>query len=133
MDNRHLLIQHTELDLIQRALWAGSDDQSLWFYHQYLMSTFLPTSVPNTIVPDLTVLEKTFYIRQEIERVQEMLDGADDCKWIYLTLIQLSSLHRDLTNQWPFEIECLEGWVSKLIQLDPLRRGKYLDLKKRLC
>ena len=121
-----------ELELIQRALWAGSDDQSLWFYHQYLMGTFDPNLAPNSMTPDLTVTEKIQYLRQEIERVQEMLEGAEDCRWIYLTLTNLSITFKLLANKWPVTVDHVEAWVAQLIELDPLRATRYLDLKRKI-
>ena len=69
---------------------------------------------------------------QEIERVQEMLEDAPDCKWIYQSLIGLSTLYRSQTGKWPQLIIPIGDLVDKLVSLDPLRAGKWGDLKKDL-
>ena len=121
-----------ELELIERALWAGSEDQSLWFYHQYLMSTFDPKYSEETMVPGLTRAEITAYVHNEITKVQEMLDGAEDCKWIYQSLIQLNILYHDICNDWFEEASHLDRYIDQLTKLDPLRSGRWNDLKSQI-
>lgn len=127
-----LLIGRQELDLIQRALWAGSEDQSLWFYHQHLMCTFDPKYASVSMAPALTTEERSTYLIQELERVLEMLDGAEDCKWIYQSLIYLSMLYRNSNQSWPTESSGILDWVNELTKLDPLRAGRWNDLKNKL-
>lgn len=121
-----------ELELIERALWAGSEDQSLWFYHQYLMCTFDPKYAAGSMVPELTGAERTAYVSKEIKKVREMLDGAEDCKWIYQSLIHLSLLYQELGNDWLEEAGHLDVYVDELIKLDPLRLGRWNDLKRQI-
>lgn len=87
----------------------------------------------------------------------EMLDGAEDCKWIYLALIRLARAHRELSGRWPEEgggggvggqkrvdeegegqervDEEGEGqarvreWVAVLGRLDPIRKGRWEDMR----
>ncbi|KAI5285464.1 Rab geranylgeranyltransferase, partial [Ascosphaera aggregata] len=99
-DRRKML--DDELALIHQAL-IDPYDQSLWFYHQNLMCNFgvsstIPTSSSSSsfhdhsnkqvIAPSLTVWEKVMYVREEVEEMKEMLDGAEACRWIYLALIE---------------------------------------------
>lgn len=121
-----------ELELIQRALWAGSEDQSLWFYHQNLMSTFDPKYAADSMLPDLSEEERSEYVTQEIGRLQEMLDGAEDCKWIYQSLISLSMLHGGLTGKWLIGMSEIGLWVDELTKLDPLRAKRWADLRREL-
>ena len=121
-----------ELELIQRALWAGSDDQSLWFYHQSLMSTFDPKYAEESMAPDLLAEERLAYVLQEIDRIQEMLDGAEDCKWIYQALLHLSTLCKALTGRWCIRVSEIQMWVNELVKLDPLRSKRWTDLKQTL-
>ena len=127
-----LLTYNQELELIQRALWAGSEDQSLWFYHQNLMSTFDPKYSADSMVPDLSVEERAEYVTQEIGRLQEMLDGAEDCKWIYQSLIGLSILQKSLRGRWPAGTSAIGHWVDELTKLDPLRAKRWADLRREL-
>ena len=121
-----------ELELIERALWAGSEDQSLWFYHQYLMCTFDPKPTADSMVPDLTTAERSMYVRGEILKVREMLDGAEDCRWIYQSLISLSILYRDLGNDWIENEVSIENYIAELTRLDSLRAGRWNDLRSRI-
>lgn len=122
----------SELELIQRALYADSNDQSLWFYHQYLISTFDPKYVHISITPHLSLDQKLEYINLEYNKVLEMLDGAEDCKWIYQSLIQISILYNTLSNEWPAPGDQIRKWVRELKRLDPLRKGRWHDIEKGL-
>ena len=121
-----------ELELIQRALWAGVEDQSLWFYYQYLMESFAIKNAAISIAPDLTIQERLEYLTREIDEIKEMLELADDTKWIYQSLIDLSILYKDLAGQWPSSIDDVREWVDKLMELDPLRKGRWMELKGSL-
>ncbi|CAD6583084.1 MAG: Rab geranylgeranyltransferase [Alectoria sarmentosa] len=116
-----------ELTLIERALWAGSEDQSLWFYHQCLMCTFDPKYAAESMVPDLTASERLMYVRDEIVKVQAMLDGAEDCKWIYQSLISLSILYHkfDIVKGNAFEAERVEHLD---VLLGPVTEGDDSDV-----
>ena len=124
--------QTEELELIHRALWAGSDDQSLWFYQQYLTSSFSEEHVPSAVVPNLTTEEKLGYLSREIEESLEMLECADDCKWIYQSLIHLSITYKTLAGELPPSASDIDDWINKLMELDPLRTGRWAELRERL-
>lgn len=84
------------------------------------------------MAPKLTTEDRSEYVLQETERIREMLDGAEDCKWIYQSLIHLSMLYRDLTQKWPEQSSQIAQWVEELMKLDPLRAGRWNDLKTKL-
>ncbi|KAL8673096.1 MAG: hypothetical protein Q9168_002479 [Polycauliona sp. 1 TL-2023] len=124
-----------ELELIQRALWADPDskDQSLWFYHQYLISNFKSTSPDgDSLIISLSDEDKLVYLKAQIEDLLEMLDGAETCKWIYQRLLELSSMSKSLDGKWPVGMSDLELWVDKLLELDSLRKGRWQDLRKQI-
>ena len=123
-----------ELELIKNALWADpeSKDQSLWFYHQYLVSAFDPARNRHSIAPNLTLLERKEYIERQIEDLREMLDGAESCKWIYQRLIELCLVYRSSIGSWPIVKDLVRTWISELIKLDPMRKGRWLDLSPKL-
>lgn len=58
-----------------------------------------------------------------------MLDGAEDCKWIYQALIHMGSLHHRLTGAFAPQAtkENLLAWLDTLIKIDPLRKGRWQD------
>ncbi|KAJ9312653.1 hypothetical protein DTO271D3_7044 [Paecilomyces variotii] len=121
-----------ELALIHRAFFDPYD-QSLWFYHQNLMCTFDPALAPQTMAPNLTNAERLDYIQTEIEKIKDMLDGDDDCKWIYQSLIGCTLLAAKIEGAISAEAKaCVSGWLNRLKELDPLRRGRWLDLESSL-
>ena len=42
--------------------------------------------------------ERTEYLEREIESVKDMLDGAEDCKYIYQALLEYSRRYRELVG-----------------------------------
>ncbi|KAL9030630.1 MAG: hypothetical protein Q9196_001266 [Gyalolechia fulgens] len=124
-----------ELEIIQRALWADPDskDQSLWFYHQYLISNFEAAPNANKFVPDLSMNDKAEYVKTQVEDLQEMLEGAETCKWIYQRLLDLSLMGKKLIGQWPVQSSLVEGWIANVTKLDPLRKGRWHDLQLELA
>ncbi|KAL8789051.1 MAG: hypothetical protein Q9195_007017 [Heterodermia aff. obscurata] len=123
----------SELELIERALYTDPADQSLWFYHQNLMCTFDPLYAGSSMAPDLTKDERLHYLSNQIEGLLEMLDGAEDCKWIYQSLLQLCVVHKDNSGTWPNQKQEMPKWVEELRKLDPLRAGRWTDLKRNLA
>lgn len=92
------------------------------------MSTFDPRYAADSIAPELSTEERSRYVAEELEKIQEMLEGAEDCKWLYQSLIQLSLLYRQITQQWPLELRQVEEWVHELVKLDGLRTTRWGDL-----
>ncbi|KAG8531183.1 uncharacterized protein KY384_004541 [Bacidia gigantensis] len=130
--DERLKLLDEDLEWIQGALWASGDDSSLWFYHQFLLSIFDPDSAESSIVKDITAEERNTYVADELQKVNDMLKGAEDCKWIYLALIRMGMLHRKLTGKWKTERQKLVEYIKILHQVDPLRAGRWQDLKKEL-
>ncbi|KAJ5871783.1 uncharacterized protein N7529_004136 [Penicillium soppii] len=122
-----------ELSLIHQA-FIDPYDQSLWFYHQNLMSVFDPTMAERTMTPNLSSSERLEYIRSEIQEIQEMLDGAEDCKYIYQALIEYTMLASKVEGDSlsSDDREQILSWLSELKKLDPLRRERWLDFEKTL-
>ena len=127
------LTKDAELELIQRALYTDSTDQSLWFYYQYLIGNFDPKYMADSIIPDLTLEEKKTYLKQEHDKTLEMLDGAEDCKWIYQLLIQLFMMQNALDSTWLTDVDQIQTWIAELRKLDPLRAGRWDDLDRKLA
>jgi len=96
------------------------------------MSSFNVNNTAASIAPDLTPEEKLEYLDRELSEILEMLEYAEGCKWIYQSLIDLSILCKDLTKQSPSHANHVNDWVENLIELDPLRAGRWIELKKNL-
>lgn len=121
-----------ELVLIQEALYTDPYDQSLWFYHNHLMCTFDSHLCQDTMASHLTPDQRLKYMTGEIDKILEMLDGAEDCKWIYQSLIQLSTMYKASSGAWPSQAAGMGNWVSELRKLDSLRTGRWTDLDRAL-
>ncbi|GLI77712.1 Rab geranylgeranyltransferase [Penicillium ochrochloron] len=130
-DERRKMLED-ELTLIHQAL-IDPYDQSLWFYHQNLMCVFDPAVASRTMAPNLSTSERLQYLRNEIEAIQEMLDGAEDCKYIYQALIECTLLVSKVAGSLSTDDRAqILSWLSELKQLDPLRKERWLDFEKTL-
>ena len=97
------------------------------------MCTFDPARANQTMAPNLSNEQRLAYVVQELESLLDMLDGAEDCKWIYQSLIGLSILHKRLSQEWPSQRDQMQNWVLQLQILDPLRNGRWQDLEQSLA
>jgi geranylgeranyl transferase type-2 subunit alpha len=130
-----------EFELITTALYTDPYDQSLWSYHQYLMSTLDPKSPINSadyarktaILSPVSDADRTAYLGQELESIKEMLDGAEDCKYIYQALLEYSKRYIDLgVDDTVTTKEAMAGWLTELRKLDPLREGRWRDMERSM-
>jgi geranylgeranyl transferase type-2 subunit alpha len=123
-----------EFELITRALYTDPYDQSLWFYHQYLMSTLDEGNQQSvSILEPCANGDRLHYLEQQLDNVKEMLDGAEDCKYIYQALLENSQRYLEVEagNKKITTME-MKGWLDELRKIDPLREGRWLDLEKLL-
>lgn len=131
-----------EFELITTALYTDPYDQSLWSYHQYLMSTLDPKSSVNSadytrktaFLSPVTDADRLAYLEQELESIKEMLDGAEDCKYIYQALLEYSRHRIELgaTDDTLTTREAMAGWLAELKKLDPLREGRWRDMERSM-
>jgi geranylgeranyl transferase type-2 subunit alpha len=120
---------------VQNGLNVGPEDQSLWFYHQYLISNLLEPAGPDTIAPSLTDQERITYVQREIDEIRDLLEDYTNIKWIYEALVgYTSSLSLLAADQGANDNQDdLRHWVSQLRALDPRRAGRWTDLEKKLA
>lgn len=97
------------------------------------MCTFNPTYASQTMAPGLNNEQRVSYVNREIENLLDMLDGSEDCKWIYQSLIELSLLHKKLSQERPNQKDQMQSWIENLMELDPLRKGRWQDLERTLA
>ena len=123
-----------ELALVRDGLNVGPEDQSLWYYHQYLVSSLLENHPNASIVPDLTVEERQEYIQHEIADVRDLLEDYADIKLIYKALIEYTRAICNLGKRKLDDSEAAETaqWLGRLQELDPKRRGRWRDLGREL-
>lgn len=97
------------------------------------MCVFDPSMADRTMAPHLTTSDRLQYLRDEVEVIQEMLDGAEDCKYIYQALIECTLLASKVSGRLSDrDRDQILSWLSELKQLDPLRRERWLDFEKTL-
>ena len=97
------------------------------------MCTFDPTTATDTMLPNLSSEDRLQYVVQERQFIEELLEDVDDCKWVYLALIECVQLQSKLElGQLRERKEEILGWLSKLMILDPLRKGRWDDLRQSL-
>lgn len=125
---------NSELSLICEAINTDPFDQSIWFYHQYLLSILSPSCPPNRlVVQDLTNGERQKYYENEMEYIREILEDETDCKWIYEALLGLAEAYLEVdSGTGSFTTKDMKSWLGELKRLDPLRRGRWDDLERRL-
>lgn len=130
-DRRKIL--DAEFILIQKALYTDPYDQSLWFYHQYLMANITTSAArkEGLVVPDLDPSECAMRIAREFANLEELLEDASNCKWIYAALLQYSVAVLALKTN-ATAADQLQHWLAQLRHLDPLREGRWRDLAASL-
>ncbi|KAI1104840.1 protein prenylyltransferase [Jackrogersella minutella] len=123
-----------ELAFIRDALNVGPEDQSLWYYHQYMVSHIVNYADSPTIAPALTVEERTAYVKEEIDQIKDMLEDYVDIQWIYEALLEYTLSLRTLGEQGDqgVETEDPSKWLAKVRSLDPMRAGRWDDVEKHL-
>ncbi|RMZ85034.1 hypothetical protein DV738_g369, partial [Chaetothyriales sp. CBS 135597] len=123
-----------ELELIHKALFDPYD-QSLWFYHQNLMCALDPRTAQATMAPNLSNEERREYLAKEQEFVEELLEDADDCKWVFQALVEIALVQAEVGGGKIEEEQKgrVRAHLEKLKTLDPLRKGRWTDLEQKLA
>ena len=85
------------------------------------------------MVPNLGTAERVSYIQTEIEEIKDLLEDYDDIKWIYealmgCTLAAARVEGREMNEEEKGE---MRGWLVKLKELDPMRKGRWNDEERR--
>ncbi|KAK1975394.1 geranylgeranyl transferase type-2 subunit alpha [Colletotrichum cereale] len=121
-----------ELALVREALNVGPEDQSLWFYHHFLVQNMTESDGRSEIAPNLSREQKSSYVKREIEDIKDLLEDYDDIMWIYKALLDYTRAlpkmeGRALNGE---ETGDLKTWMAKVRQLDPMRNGRWSDFEK---
>lgn len=131
----------SEFEMITTALYTDPYDQSLWSYHQYLMATLDPDSPINSasyprntaVLSPITNAERLEYLEQELASVKEMLDGAEDCKYIYQALLEYSRRYLEIdAGTKAVTTKEMAVWLAELKKLDSLREGRWRDMEAKM-
>ncbi|KAG6034711.1 hypothetical protein E4U41_006420, partial [Claviceps citrina] len=123
-----------ELATLHEALNVGPEDQSLWYYHQYLVHAILGANGQGLIVRDLSSQDKRTYLENEVNFIGDLLQDYLDVKWIYEALIEctLAAMALRSDGQQTSRMLLVTGWLKKLQELDTKRRGRWHELEKQI-
>lgn len=112
----------------------GPEDQSLWYYHQFLMLDLIESADRPTITGKLTMEERAVYLKHEIADIKDLSEDYNDCKLIYEKLVEYTAALSILEGRQPSSDEKAEqeAWLLKLRELDPMRQGRWNEVEKDL-
>lgn len=125
-----------EFELITNAMYADAYPyaQSVWFYYQFLMTTLVDAVGHATITPNFTADDRIAYVATQLASLRDMLDGAEDCKWIYIALLEYTLALSRMRSRQPRDEEKEEcrAWLAEVRKLDPFRAGRWDDVEMEL-
>ncbi|KAJ8100899.1 hypothetical protein POJ06DRAFT_274672 [Lipomyces tetrasporus] len=120
IDARELLDK--EIYLITQAIYTDPDDQSVWLYHRWLMTS-------DDIVK-LSRDERIGLLEKEIKSIHDLLEIEPDSKWCLQSLAFYKGLLATLAGQ---KVDSsVAGYLDKLQDIDPMRKKRYEDWKELL-
>ncbi|KAK9473925.1 uncharacterized protein V1510DRAFT_413071 [Dipodascopsis tothii] len=120
IDPRELLTK--ELALITQAIYTDPDDQSVWLYHRWLVTSDGIYAVP--------IDERVAMLRKEIASIAELYEVEPDSKWCIFSLAFYKELLADLTTAPP--PPDVADHVHQLLELDPMRARHYQAWLRKL-
>ncbi|KAI0099114.1 hypothetical protein GGR51DRAFT_536101 [Nemania sp. FL0031] len=131
-DKARVAFLETELDLVQEALNVGPEDQSLWYYHRYLMSQVAGPHGRPSVTPNLTAEQKVSYLKREVEFIKDLLQDFPNIKWPYEALLEYTLALRKLQPDAEAEGEEDDPkfWLAKLRKLDAMQTGRWNDVER---
>ncbi|WFD36413.1 protein geranylgeranyltransferase type II [Malassezia cuniculi] len=103
--------REAEYDTVRQGMYTDPSDQSIWLYHRWLVEQ----------APTRETLEA------EIATITELSELEPDNKWC----IQSLAYYKDLMNKL-YDVDTkseVDGLLARLIEVDPLRKGRYNDLR----
>ncbi|AEO71295.1 uncharacterized protein THITE_2123493 [Thermothielavioides terrestris NRRL 8126] len=121
-----------ELNQIREALNVGPEDQSLWYYHQFLMLNLVDPDKHPAMTRGIAAGDRAAYLAREIDEIKELLEDYPDVKLIYEALFEYTLYLCQLEDRQPTADERadLAAWLAKLKELDPMRNGRWADLER---
>ncbi|KAI1112960.1 hypothetical protein F5Y14DRAFT_237635 [Nemania sp. NC0429] len=116
-----------ELDLVQEALNVGPEDQSLWYYHRYLMSQVVGSEAGPTVAPNLKAEQRISYLEKEAEFIKDLVPDFPETKWPYEALVEYTFALRKLHGGAGGGGEDNDPifWLTKLRKLDAMQTGRW--------
>lgn len=127
-------LTNLEFETVDNGLNVGPEDQSLWYYHQYLTTNVAEQPGQKAIASALTIGDRVTIIKREIEFCKDLLEDYRDVKWIFERLLEYTLLIHKLQGQSLSSDEKaeLESWVTQIQKLDPQRSNRWKDLAEEM-
>ncbi|KAK6345670.1 Rab geranylgeranyltransferase [Orbilia javanica] len=128
-----------ELGEMQTAVYTDPYDQSIQLYNHWLLLESCSSSSNTTTdkVFPLTTSQKSETLVRTLEWMRELLDEEPECRLLLEEMIFVGGLLRELGDSEETvdgeEIRAdMKGWLEKLMQVDPMRGGRWRELQARL-
>lgn len=97
------------------------------------MSTFDLDMAAKSMAPELPDSQRLEYVQQEREFIEDLLEDAEDSKWVYQALVECAVIESKLTGNLSKEMRrSISQWLEKLKEIDPLRSGRWTDYGEQL-
>jgi geranylgeranyl transferase type-2 subunit alpha len=95
------------------------------------MTVVVDPKAQHVIAPELPSADRIAYVQNQLTNLKDLLDGAEDCKWIYVALIEYTmALWKLKSHVVPPEVlEDLRAWLTEIRKLDKLRSGRWDQLE----
>ncbi|QPH04468.1 hypothetical protein C2857_001492 [Epichloe festucae Fl1] len=124
----------SEILTVHEALNVGPEDQSLWYYHQYLVHAIIGADGQGLIVHNLSAQDRQRYLEAEVNFMKDLLQDYLDVKWIYEALIECTLAANTLRTdaQQQMKQPQVADWLEKLRELDTKRSGRWDELEKQM-
>lgn len=140
---RKLELGRGELELLQQAVFTEPDDQTAWWYHRFIIASFLDTPDRILFHSDSSMLQDFVnLLEEEVSTIQELIEAEDGlCKWGQLALHMLLDKLISISMQRPSDDLGVHSnsmeWkrdqndcLDKLIEMDPVRMKRYQSMKR---
>ncbi|KAI5851722.1 hypothetical protein DFP73DRAFT_508332 [Morchella snyderi] len=140
-----------ELVLVQQYTRTNPWDSAVWFYHWWLVGSSA-LGEGGAVVVGMKRGMRLLMVGEEVEGLRDLLAGQEGCRFVVKALVGCVGLLWRVRRQprgeeeededededvvdvvdEEKEKEEVKGWIGKLIELDPMRTGRYRGLETEL-
>lgn len=117
-----------ELDLVKTGMYMDSDDTSVWLYLQWLLTDEIFVGAFDDKAAYLDLLTTQLKDVQELNELEKDDSSTNsDHVWCLKTIVFIKGLIKKASKSEQMLDDDIVEHLNKLVVLDPLRRGHYLD------